>query len=146
MTLQVLAVILAGLLLGPVNGFLSQLTYLGLILVGAPFAAGWVGGPAAFVGPTAGYLISFPVAAAVVGWLAGDGGKTWRSFMVSLAGILVIYFIGASWLALILNLSAKQAFALDVAPFLLADVVKALMVAVVAQSGLALLRFLPAGR
>ena len=65
-TLQVLAVILAGLLLGPVDGFFAMLTYLGLIAAGAPFAAGWIGGPAAFAGPTAGYLLSFPIAVAVV--------------------------------------------------------------------------------
>lgn len=138
-TLQVLAVILAGLLLGPRAGFLSQLTYLGLIALGAPLAAGWIGGPTAFVGPTAGYLISFPVAAAVVGWLAGDGKARGRSFLAGLAGVAVIYLVGATWLALVLGLSLQQAFQLGVAPFILVDVAKALIAVLVGRSGAALL-------
>lgn len=145
-TLQVLAVILAGLLLGPVDGFLSQLAYLGLIAAGAPLAAGWIAGPTAFVGPTAGYLISFPAAAAVVGWLAGDGSTRGRSILAGLAGVAVIYLAGATWLALTLDLPAAGAFQLGVAPFILADVAKAILAALVAGSGMALLKSLSPGR
>ena len=66
-TLQVLAVLLAGLVLGARGGAASQLTYLGMILVGLPFTASGLAGPAAFFSPTAGYLLAFVPAAFVVG-------------------------------------------------------------------------------
>lgn len=138
-TLQVLAVILAGLLLGPRDGFFSLLTYLGLIAAGAPLAAGWIGGPTTFVGPTAGYLVSFPLAAAIVGGLAGNEAVRGRSFAAGLAGVAVIYLVGATWLALTLNVSAARAFQLGVAPFILVDLAKALIAVLVGRSGAALL-------
>lgn len=137
-TLQVLAVILSGLLLGPREGFLSQLAYLALILGGAPLAAGGAGGPAVFVGPTAGYLVAFPVAAALVGWLAGDGRRG-RSLAAALLGVVVIYLGGASWLAVVLQLTPTEAFRLGVVPFIPVDLAKAVVAVLVAHSGLALL-------
>ena len=74
-TLQVLAVLLAGLVLGARGGAASQLTYLGMIAVGLPFTASGLAGPAAFFSPTAGYLLAFVPAAFVVGALARPG---WR--------------------------------------------------------------------
>jgi biotin transport system substrate-specific component len=138
-TLQVLAVILTGLLLGPRHGFLSQLAYLALILGGAPLAAGGAGGPGVFIGPTAGYLVGFPVAAAVVGGLTGDGRGRLRSLAAALLGVVVIYLSGASWLAVVLRLTPAEAFRLGVAPFILVDLAKAVVAVLVARSGLALL-------
>ncbi len=139
-TLQVLAVILAGLLLGARDGFLSQLLYVGLVASGLPLATGGVGGVAPFLGPTAGYLISFPIAAAVVGLLAGDGAKRGRSFVAAIAGAAVIDVCGAAWLGITLQLAPEQAIALGVTPFLLIDLGKAILAALVARSGIALLR------
>ncbi|NLX36504.1 MAG: biotin transporter BioY, partial [Chloroflexi bacterium] len=70
LTLQVLVVLLSGLLLGPRDGLLAQLAYLQAVLLGAPATASGLIGPAAFVGPSAGYLLAFPAAAFVAGWLA----------------------------------------------------------------------------
>ena len=75
-TLQVLAVLLAGLVLGARGGAASQLTYLGMIAVGLPFTASGLAGPAAFFSPTAGYLLAFVPAAFVVGALARPGWRT----------------------------------------------------------------------
>lgn len=141
-TLQVLAVILAGLLLGARDGFLSQLLYVGLVASGLPLATGGVGGVTPFLGPTAGYLISFPIAAAVVGWLAGDGANRGRSFLAAVAGVAIIYTFGAAWLGLTLHLVPARAIALGVTPFLLVDLAKALLAALIARSGTALLRTL----
>ena len=66
-TFQTLAVLLAGGLLGSRNGFLSMMLYLGLGLVGMPVFAGGGFGLMKLVGPTGGYLLSFPVAAFFVG-------------------------------------------------------------------------------
>ena len=92
-TLQVLAVLLAGLVLGARGGAASQLTYLGMIAVGLPFTASGLAGPAAFFSPTAGYLLAFVPAAFVVGALARPG---WRTVLAAFTGIAVIYLGGAS--------------------------------------------------
>ena len=61
MTLQTLAVTLAGVILGSKRGAISMLVYLLLGAVGLPVFSGFRGGFAMFVGPTGGFLISFPI-------------------------------------------------------------------------------------
>jgi biotin transport system substrate-specific component len=114
-TLQVLAVLLAGLVLGVRGGTASQLTYLAMIAVGVPFTASGFAGPAAFFSPTAGYLLAFVPAVFVVGALA------------VLAGLAVIYVGGASWLAVWLGGNWAKAWTLGVAPFIAADLAKAVL-------------------
>ena len=71
-TLQVFAVVLAGLCLGARRGFVSQLVYPLPGVAGLPVFAQLRGGLSVLVGPTAGYLWAFPLAAAV----AGGGART----------------------------------------------------------------------
>src|SRR5215204_6140633 len=66
-TLQVLGVILSGLLLGPRYGALAQAIYLLIGAVGVPVFAQFRGGLGVLLGPTGGYLLSYPIAAAVAG-------------------------------------------------------------------------------
>lgn len=134
-TLQPLAVVLSGLVLGASGGALAQLCYLGLIATGLPLDANGLG-PAAFFGPTAGYLIGFVPAAFVAGWLAERfaGRSWWGNFMAAGAGILALYLLGVSWLAVMLG-SWQQAWLAGVAPFILLDLVKAGLAATVAESG-----------
>ena len=139
-TLQTLAVVLSGLVLGARSGALAQLTYLGFLVVGLPFDASGVG-QAAFFGPTAGYLIGFVPAAFVAGWLAERFASQswWGNFIAAVVGALVIYLVGAPWLAVWLN-SWPKAWAGGVAPFILLDLGKAAIAAAVAESGQLLLR------
>ncbi|NOZ28392.1 MAG: biotin transporter BioY [Chloroflexi bacterium] len=129
-TLQVLAVLLAGLTLGARGGAASQLAYLTAIALGLPLSARGLSGPAAFLGPTGGYLIAFAPAAYVVGALARPG---WRVWMAALAGIGVIYLGGASWLAVWLGGDWGKAWTMGVAPFIVVDLGKALVAAAVAD-------------
>src|SRR5215216_5325541 len=69
-TLQVLAVILSGLLLGPRHGALAQAIYILVGAVGAPVFAGFSGGLGVILGPTGGYIVSYPIAAALAGLAA----------------------------------------------------------------------------
>jgi biotin transport system substrate-specific component len=134
-TLQTLAVVLSGLVLGSRNGAWAQLTYLSMIAAGLPFDAQGLG-PTAFWGPTAGYLIGFVPAAFAAGWLAERWAskRWWGNFAAATAGMLVIYLVGASWLALMLG-SWQKAWLGGVAPFILVDLAKAAIAAGVAESG-----------
>ncbi len=127
-TLQVLAVLLAGLTLGARAGAASQLAYLAAIVAGLPLTAKGLGGIAAFLSPTAGYLLAFAPAAFVVGTLARPG---WRTWLAMLAGIGVIYLGGASWLAVWLGGDWGKAWSLGVAPFVGVDLAKAVIAAAV---------------
>jgi biotin transport system substrate-specific component len=125
-TFQPLFVLLAGALLGARLGAVSQALYLAAGAVGLPvFAAG--AGLAYLLGPTGGYLMAYPVAA----FLAGLGGRgTLRTLGALLAGLVAIYAGGLAWLSLLGMVDV--AVALGLRPFLLADLVKVLLVLLVA--------------
>lgn len=126
-TFQPLVVLLAGALLGARLGAASQILYLAAGVIGIPaFAFG--GGAAYLLGPTGGYLLAYPVAAAVVGVLASRG--TARTLVAMLAGLGVIYAGGAAWLAV--QFGAGAVLGMGLLPFVLADLVKVGLGAVVA--------------
>jgi biotin transport system substrate-specific component len=136
-TLQPVAVLLSGLLLGAGLGAASQLTYLALGAVGLPvFALG--GGLAYLGGPTGGYLMAFPAAAALAGWIAGDltacppVRRTMRIVTGAIAGLAMVHLGGASWLAVQPWLAGGSAdvFRIAFEPFLLGDLLKVALVAV----------------
>ncbi len=124
MTLQTLAVPLIGAVLGARLGALTVVAWLAESALGLPVLAEG-GGAAHLVGPTAGYLASFVLTAAVVGWLS-EGGLL-RTVPRTLAAMLLanalILAAGAAWLAQLMG--ARAAVAHGVTPFLLGGIVKA---------------------
>lgn len=127
LTLQVMVVLLSGLMLGPRDGLVAQVVYLQAILLGAPVAASGLVGPAAFVGPTAGYLVAFPLAALAAGCLSQRLSlRTLGRALGALAGLAAIYLLGTAWLAVYVG-NWGQAVQLGVSPFLLADLLKAVV-------------------
>jgi biotin transport system substrate-specific component len=123
-TLQPLFVILAGAMLGPRAGALAMASYVLLGAAGAPVYAGGRGGWIWLLGPSAGYLISYPVAAFVVGLIAGkDAGKL-RLLGALLAGMAAIYLGGASWLYLMTRPGFTTLMMQSVLPFLPGDLFK----------------------
>lgn len=143
-TLQVFAVLLAGLALGPRLGALSVTAYLALGLV-APVYAGGTAGVGILLGPTGGYLIGFPVAAVLTGLCAGSGPMSpGRLVSAALVGLVPIYVLGPAWLAVQLDLGVGGALSAGVAPFVVGDVVKALLAAGVARGLVRLPLGLPA--
>ena len=128
-TFQVLTALLAGLILGWRDGFASQVTYLSMILIGLPLASNGGAGLAAFQTPSAGYLFAFPVGAAVTGFLAVKDHVVVR-WLASLAGVIAIYIIGATYLKVYLGSSWEVAWTAGVAPFIALDIAKAVFAAV----------------
>ena len=133
-TLQVLAAILSGLVLGSRWGAISQIQYLALGAAGAPVFANWTGGPAAFVGPSGGYLIGFVFGAYAAGWVFERLRKTnLAAWAGGLSGIAAIYLLGASWLLVWLTVTTSRPFTacipsavqLGIIPFIGVDILKA---------------------
>src|SRR6058998_1472457 len=124
LTLQPIAVILVGAVLGSTRGAAAATLYLLEGLSGLPVFAQGHAGPLWLIGPTAGYLYSYPFAAFVAGWFSerGGGNHVARALCGMLIALAVIYAGGWSWLALFFG--ARRAFALGVVPFVIADVLK----------------------
>ena len=142
-TLQVFAVLLAAMMLGPRLALLSVVAYLALGLI-VPVYAGGASGIGALFGPTGGYLIGFVPAVMVTGLLARDGAPSApRLLTAGLLGIAPIYAVGATWLAWQLELTAGAAVSVGVLPFVAPDVVKALFAAAVARGLISLPLGLP---
>ncbi|UOY03398.1 biotin transporter BioY [Blastococcus sp. PRF04-17] len=135
-TAQTLGVMLAGSILGARRGFLSQLLFLVLVALGLPLLASGSGGLAVFALPSAGYLLSWPIAAFVIGLLTERFwvryNLAWGIVANVVGGILVIYAIGVPVLAAIANLSPGAAIVSGALPFLVGDTVKAVLAAAVA--------------
>jgi biotin transport system substrate-specific component len=137
-TLQVLAVILSGLLLGPRYGALAQAIYVLVGTVGVPVFAGFSGGLGVILGPTGGYLVSYPIAAAVAGLAvpAVTGAARRRAlsfgFLWGCASLAVIYALGVTWLAVVTKLPFAVALAQGVLPFVLFDLIKVALAAFMA--------------
>lgn len=126
-TLQPLLVVLAGLMLGPVDAAAAMVAYLVAGMAGLPvFAPMGAPGIARLLGPTGGYLLAYPVAAAVAGRLGAAKTSFVARALAAEAGILVLYLGGLTQLAVISGSLATAAL-LGVAPFVAIDAVKALV-------------------
>jgi len=129
LTLQTLFVLLAGVTLGASAGAASQVLYLAAGACGLPVFAGSAG----LAGPTAGYLLAFPLAALIAGLLARRRTRTALAVGL-LGGTLCIYLLGSLWLALLSGGSLSAALAAGVLPFLPGDALK--LAAVWSMAGL----------
>ncbi|AAL81801.1 biotin transporter BioY [Pyrococcus furiosus DSM 3638] len=132
-TFQVLMVFLSGLVLGAKLGALSQAIYLLLGALGLPVFARFSGGIIHIYGPTGGYLLAFPIAAFISGYFSEKAKTFWGKLGGCLLGLSVIYILGWARLGMWLGMDFKKAFYLGVAPFIVFDIIKALMALVISD-------------
>lgn len=135
-TLQTLGVMLAGSVLGWRRGALAVVVFLVLVAAGLPLLAGGRGGIAVFAAPNAGYLLAFPLAAAVTGWLVERRlpryPPAWGFGANVVGGIVVVYALGVPVQAAVTGTSSLVAVAVAALVFLPGDLVKALVATTVA--------------
>ena len=133
-TLQPFAVILLGLLLSPRLAFGTMIAYLVEGAAGLPvFTPHGLGGVFQLLGPTGGYLLSYPIVAPAVSWAWREGEATFRrGLVVAGAGSLITLSMGAAWLGLLTQASVGTLMSNAVLPFLPGDILK-----VVAASSIA---------
>ena len=140
MTLQPLAVLFTGAVLGSRRGALALLLYLAEGAVGLPVFAGGAG-VAYMLGPTGGYLVSYPVVAGLVGWLAERGWDrrlVWTAAAMTL-GLLAIYAFGVAWLAGLLG-DLETALVQGMLIFIPGDLIKIAIATLALPGGWALAR------
>ena len=129
-TLQTLSVMLCGLSLGVKRGALSQLVYVSAGIAGVPVFAEGKFGFHIITGATGGYLLSYALVAALLGLLAERGWTrtVWKTAAAMAIGDGNILAIGAAWLSAYIGW--KGAIQHGIAPFLVAEVMKAIVVIV----------------
>jgi biotin transport system substrate-specific component len=136
LTLQPMIVLIGGLVLGARLGAASQVLYLAAGIAGLPvFAASATLPPGALrlLGPTGGYLMAYPVAAFVAGYLAQRGfdRRYLTSVLAMFAGLALIFTSGVFWLGLFARtltgsapVGMQSALATGLYPFILPDAIK----------------------
>lgn len=138
-TAQTLGVMLAGSVLGARRGFLACLTFVVLVAAGLPLLAGGRGGLGVFAGPTAGYVLAFPLAALGIGWV---WERLPRHDALGLAlglaanvgfGMALVYAVGAPVQAWRTHTNLAVALLTGVVVFLPGDAVKAVVATLVAR-------------
>lgn len=134
LTLQPLAVLGVGLALGPVAGFFTMLAYLAEGALGLPvFAPTGLGGIAQLLGATGGFLLAYPLVAAIAGGLTKHLARRIPRFPSAILGctaaIALLFVSGAAWLMHLAHLSLHVAWIAAVAPFLPGEAIKILIAA-----------------
>ena len=140
LTLQTLAVMVTGIVLGPGRGFAAVALYVAVGLAGLPIFSGFAGGVGVLAGPSAGYLLAFPLAALVAGFLARIVLARVRRFRYAalfaacmVTSLLVIHPLGIAGLMINGKLDFPAAILADVI-YLPGDVVKNLVAAAIGLS------------
>jgi biotin transport system substrate-specific component len=137
-TFQTLAVMLTGLMLGAGRGFAAVGLYTVLGLAGLPIFSQGRSGLGILAGPSAGYIIAFPIAAAVVGWLAtvvirrsSRARALWFFAAATVTSIVVVHTLGIAGIALNTKATLGEAFVADLI-FYPGDVIKNILAAAIA--------------
>jgi biotin transport system substrate-specific component len=129
LTLQTFAVVLTGLLLGPSLAASTMLLYLAEGMIGLPvFSPAGLGGVAQLLGPTGGYLMAYPVAAALAGFVVRAARIRRSRFAVALAAgsaaTILILLAGGGWFAHSMHANLNTTATLGIAPFLPGEIIK----------------------
>jgi len=139
---QTFGVLLVAILLGSRRGALTLGLYLLEGMAGLPvFQPLGLPGPARFLGPTAGYLLAYPPAAFVTGWIVERGASGARVHFASMpangaklivalvSGEVIIFVGGCTWLALVTGVGWTNSFRIGALPFLAGEIVKMALIA-----------------
>ncbi|MBQ3790095.1 MAG: biotin transporter BioY [Lachnospiraceae bacterium] len=127
MTLQTLAVPLAGIVLGAKRGTISTLLYVLLAAIGVPVLAGLTGGIGAVFGMTGGFIFSFPLMALAAGLVANRGTKSPLLWLGLVLGAVINYAVGTVWFMFVTGTAFGAAFAACVLPFIPTSIIKILL-------------------
>ncbi|WP_034489450.1 biotin transporter BioY [Butyrivibrio fibrisolvens] len=137
-TLQTAAVFLAALLLGPLYGFVAVLVYVLLGAVGLPVFAGFSGGIGALVGMSGGFIMSWPFAALLAGFIYFKFGRNKKGvvkyaemIVAMLLGSVVIYVVGLTQFIFLTKMSIQASLLACMVPFIPGDLLKMVLVAII---------------
>lgn len=142
-TCQTIGVMLAGNLLTPKSAFISMFLYLLLGIMGLPIFAGGASGISSILGPSGGYLISWPISAFISASILKNSKKNFSTlFIVNvISGILLIYLLGVTQLSYVTKMGFVPAIISGALPFIPGDIAKAALSATISLAVQRALRF-----
>ena len=126
--LALFAVYMAGTMLGPVWGTASQVVFIALAAIGVPVLANFSGGFDKFVGPTGGFLISFPLMAYIIG-LGVEHRDAFKGAFVTavIVGTVVNYVVGVAMFVVVAHSTIAVGITACVLPFIPTAIIKAVL-------------------
>ena len=132
MTMQTFAITLAAVVLGSKLSTISSLIYIIMGAVGLPVLANFSGGFDKFVGPTGGFLISFPLMAYIIG-LGVEHRDAFKGAFVTavVAGTLVNYVVGVALFVVVAHSTVATGITACVLPFIPTAIIKAILASVI---------------
>lgn len=133
---QSMGVMLAGAALGAKRGGLALLLFIALVAIGLPLLSGGRGGFGVLLGTSGGFLLSWPICAAVIGYLAErdhEGGALKLGVYIALGGIVLMYAVGIPWMAFIGKLGMAKSLSIMVA-YIPGDLIKVVVAAILAEN------------
>lgn len=136
-TAQSMGCMIAGAIAGSKRGGLALVLFCLLVAAGLPLLSGGRGGLAIFFGPSGGFILSWPIAAFVIGFLYETNlsklNTAREALFIVVGGIVIVYAIGIPWIAVFAKLTLRQA-ALGSIGFFPGDIVKVILAVLVAKS------------
>lgn len=136
-TAQSMGMMLAGTMLGAVRGGLSMVLFVALVALGLPLLAGGRGGLGVFAGPSMGFVIGFPVAAFVTGFIMEQLHRLpvgpAAGLAAAIGGILVLYAFGVFGFMLVLSKGLAETVAV-LGVYIPGDMMKVLLTAIITAS------------
>lgn len=123
-TMQVFIVALCGLVLGKKLGFISQIIYILLGLIGLPVFTHFRGGVGILLGPTGGFILSFPIIAFIVGYFSEKFKSKLGIIFGMVLSLIISYIIGTLQFCLVTNSDFVKGITVCVVPFIILDIIK----------------------
>lgn len=134
-TAQSLGPMLAGSILGAKRGALAVMLFIAIMATGLPIMAGGRGGIGIILGPSAGFIVGFPIAAYIIGFLFERNWYKlrlgWAFVYILLGGVIALYSIGLLWITILFNLPTDK-FCIAIGILLPGDIIKVLLSATTA--------------
>ncbi|MCL2556754.1 MAG: biotin transporter BioY [Firmicutes bacterium] len=127
-TLQTLAVMLTGIIFGPIKGGICIAVYIAMGTIGLPVFAGFSGGLSVILGPTGGFILGFLPATIAIGLLSKPNANKTVYYVKLLIGLfigqLIIFTIGVLWFMQILGRDLNTAIEIALIPFIIPEIIK----------------------
>ena len=123
-TLQTLGIYLASCILKPKLAFSASLVYVLLGAIGLPVFSGFNGGLSSLLGPSGGYIFSFPITALVISLIVNSRHSTILKIIAMIIGTFICYFIGTVWFMYVTKNTLLSSLMMCVVPFIPGDLIK----------------------
>lgn len=134
LTLQTLAISLAGIILGSKKGFFAIMVYVLMGAFGMPVFSNFTGGIGVIFGPTGGFILSFPIMAFIIGLVCEKTENKILVFLGMILGSIVNYAMGTVQFAIVTNSTLTKAFLVSVLPFIGVGLIKALLATLIGST------------